>query len=89
MPHRLAGQNHHVDYLLFGAAFTLQQLHGLLHGLGAIASGILAVAAIVRAVTELVRVCRSAVPPGSPPFRSLCPLYPLCYFRKSNPPEEK
>lgn len=81
MPYRDSSSHHHIDYFLFGAAFILQQAHGLLHGLGTAASGILAVAAVVRAVTEFVKICRSArraLPEGTPPFRSFCPFAAIC-----------
>lgn len=89
MPYRNSTSHHHIDYLLFGAAFILQQVHGLLHGLGTAASGILAVAAVVRAVTEFVKLCRSArraLPDGVPPFRSFCPFAAICRGGSAGPP---
>lgn len=85
MPYRNVQNYHHIDYLLFGTAFGLNQVHGHLYGFGTIASGVLAVAAGVRAITELVKMIRSAhdyahagSPPGAPPFPSLCPFADFC-----------
>lgn len=84
----MRSSHNHVDYLLFGAAFLVQQFHAVLLGLGSAASCLLALAAILRAVTEMVRLCRTAPPPyivGSR-VRSLCPLARFCRAGRPGPP---